>query len=202
MIKFLITPIFIIAGIAFFLNGYLQPTDFNGFCSDTPSSSCAISKVDAIVAVSGGDTEARTKEAIKLFQNGWADKLIFSGAAEDKSGPSNAKAMKIIAVGSGVPENVIYLDESSNNTKENAANVKEIFQDNQIKKIILVTSGYHQKRANLEFKKHASDVIVYNHPVISDKDWSGLWFVSPRSWILALSEMFKIGLFYVTGLWS
>lgn len=202
MLKPLFSLIFLFVGVTVILSIYLQPNDFKEFCADVPSGSCPINEVDAIVAVSGGDTDARTKEAIKLYKNQWASKLIFSGAAQDKTGPSNAAAMKTIAMEAGVPESDILLDEYSANTKENAKNVKNLFADNGIKKIILVTSGYHQRRANLEFNRQASDVVIYNHPVASDKDWSSMWFLSPRSWILALSEITKIGIFYVTGLWS
>lgn len=202
MLKPIISLVFLYIGAIVIVNMYLQPSDFGGFCKDIPSESCQIKSVDAIVAVSGGDTDARTKEAVKLYQNGWADKLIFSGAAEDKSGPSNAQAMKNIALSLGVPESSIFMDENSTNTKENAKNVKKIFVDNDIKKVILVTSGYHQRRANLEFGRYASGVKIYNHPVAVDKDWSDWWFFSIRSWILAISEVVKIGIFYVSGMWS
>jgi uncharacterized SAM-binding protein YcdF (DUF218 family) len=187
----------VVAGIGTFL----QPDDLKD-CGDRPSSKTNCQTVDAIVAVSGGDTEARTNEAISLYKSGWAPKLVFSGAAEDKTGPSNAAAMKKIAVVAGVSEADIYTDEYSANTKQNAENVRMIFADNQIKKVILVTSGYHQKRASLEFNKRTTGVTIINHPVASDKDWSSMWFLTPRGWILAVSEIFKIALFYVTSLWS
>ena len=38
-------------------------------------------KADAIVVVSGGDTNARTDEAIKLYKEGWAPLIVVSGAA-------------------------------------------------------------------------------------------------------------------------
>ena len=56
-----------------------------------------LSKADVIVAVSGGDTQARTEEAVKLYKDGWSHNLIFSGAALDANGPSNARAMATIA---------------------------------------------------------------------------------------------------------
>lgn len=192
--------IIVAAGTIIGLSIYLQPNDFSAFCSDRrTNSACDISQVDAIVAISGGDTQARTNEAIKLYKNGWASKLIFSGAAEDKSGPSNAAAMKAIAVADGVIETDILIDEYSSNTKQNAENVQAIFTDNNIKNVILVTSGYHQRRASLEFNKRAVGVTIVNHPVASDSDWSALWFMTPRGWILALSEIMKIGIFYLTG---
>ncbi len=181
------------------LSIYLQPDDLKR-CGKVPGDIVGCQAVDAIVAVSGGDTNARVTEAVKLFKNGWATKLIFSGAAQDKTGPSNAAAMKALAVQDGVPALSIWLDEYSENTKQNAQNAKTIFETFGIKSAILVTSGYHQRRASLEFTKRIDNVKIINHPVASDKDWGMLWFITPRGWWLAINELVRIVFFYVSGL--
>src|SRR5688572_21885830 len=53
---------------------------------------------DLIIAISGGETSQRTNEAIRLYRDGLAPKVLFSGAAADHSGPSNAAAMRIDAI--------------------------------------------------------------------------------------------------------
>lgn len=191
MIRMLLfIPVLILAAIVG-ISIYLQPNDLRD-CGDAPSITSACQSVDAIVAVSGGDTNARTDEAIRLYKNGWAPILVFSGAAQDKSGPSNAEAMQTRAIDQGVPATAIMLDESSETTKENAENSKTIFESNNIKSIILVTSGYHQQRASLEFNKRAENFTVKNNPVYEDQDWSFWWWTHPRGWTLATSELFKI----------
>lgn len=198
MFKLIGTMAVFLIGSIVGLSFYLQPDDIHA-CDDLPDLSVECSSVDAIVVVSGGDTEARTLEAVNLYKKGWATKLIFSGAAEDKSGPSNAAAMKSIAINTGVSESAILLDEYSINTKENAENVSAILTENNFSTIILVTSGYHQKRASLEFNKN-SNVTIFNHPASNDSDWNNFWFVTPMGWTLAISELIKIGIFYVTGI--
>ncbi len=183
------------------LSLYLQPNDLS-VCGEKPSVNVGCNPVDAIVVVSGGDTDARTNEAVRLFNNGWSEMLILSGAAQDKSGPSNAAVMKEIAVAAGVPETAIRIDEYSKNTKQNAENVQSIFSEQEIKKVILVTSGYHQRRANLEFNKRTNDVTILNNPVKTDKDWSWRWWLTPRGWWLVISESTKILVFYTVGNWS
>jgi uncharacterized SAM-binding protein YcdF (DUF218 family) len=200
MIKYVVGIIIVFAIIIFGLSEYLQPDDLSG-CKASPSDNAKCQKVDAIVAVSGGDTNARTLEAVKLFKNGWSDKLIFSGAAQDKSGPSNAEAMKEIAISEGVPESSINIDEYSESTKQNAENAQTIFSKLNVKSVILVTSGYHQRRASLEFNKRTTNVTIINHPVSSDKDWSLWWWTTLRGWWLALSESVKIIIFYIVGIW-
>jgi uncharacterized SAM-binding protein YcdF (DUF218 family) len=200
MIKWLIIlPIVLIAGIAA-ISVYLQPNDFIG-CGDAPSiGSEKCEKADAIVVVSGGDTNARTDEGIRLFENGWASAIVFSGAAQDKSGPSNAAAMRLRAVQAGVPTTVIYAEENAATTEENAQNTRTIFEDNNFDTIILVTSGYHERRSELEFKKSNPNVTVLNHPLLTDKDWSFYWWSTPRGWWLAGSELLKITIFHIQGI--
>lgn len=193
--------LFIVPGavIAFIvaISFYLQPNDFVG-CSDVPEpSSTKCIKADAIVVVSGGDTNARTDEGIRLFKDGWANEIVFSGAAQDKTGPSNAAAMRNRAVNAGIPVNAIYIEENSATTGENAMNSQTIFEENEYSSIILVTSGYHQRRSTLEFKNESTAVTVYNHPVLNDKDWSFWWWATPRGWWLAGGEIAKIMAFYV-----
>jgi len=182
----------VIAGISI----YLQPNSFIG-CNATPSQTGKCAKSDAIVVVSGGDTQARTDAGINLYKNGWADTLILSGAAQDKSGPSNAAAMEKRAIAAGIPELAILIDEESASTQENAKNTTRLFADKNYNDIILVTSGYHQRRASLEFNKQVATVEVRNSPVAHDKDWGWYWWVTPRGWWLAGGELAKVVAFYL-----
>ena len=197
MIRWVISVLLIVLVGVVSLHIYLQPNDL-GYCLERPDDSTEkCTRADAIVAVSGGDTNARTDHAIMLYKNGWAEKLIFSGAAADKSGPSNAQAMKSRAISQNVPTNDILLDEYSHNTTENAKNSSQIFKDNNIHDVILVTSGYHQRRASLEFDQKAPDVLVRNAPVMTDRTWGVFWWLNPFNWWLAIGEAAKIGLFYL-----
>lgn len=187
----------VLAGFIIVASLYLQPNSFLG-CGAKPLVDTSCDTADAIVVVSGGDTEKRTDAGITLFKNGWADTLIFSGAAFDKSGPSNAATMKIQAEKAGVPTRAIIIDETSANTQQNAENSKSLFEKNNFHDVILVTSGYHQRRASLEFNKLAEGVIIRNYPVVNDGDWNfAWWWLSPRGWWLAGGEVAKIIAFYV-----
>ena len=202
MIKWLFIFPVVIVVLIMGISLYLQPNDFIG-CGDKPlegTTQCV--RADAIVVVSGGDTNARTDEGIKLFENDWAKSIVFSGAAQDKLGPSNAAAMRLRAINAGVPESSIYVEEQSATTKQNAQNTKTIFVNNNFKTIILVTSGYHQRRSALEFHKQSPNVNILNHPVFVDKDWSFWWWLTPHGWWLASGEIVKIIAFYIQGAMS
>ena len=174
---------------------YLQPNSFIG-CDTKPTENAHCATSDAIVVVSGGDTQARTEAGINLYKNGWAETLILSGAAQDKSGPSNAQAMKLQAVQAGVPSSSIVIDEESESTQQNAQNTETIVTERGYDDVILVTSGYHQRRASLEFNKRAETVNIRNHPVVEDNDWGWLWWATPRGWWLSGGELVKIIAFY------
>lgn len=195
--KTIASIVFGIVVVVIGLSIYLAPDDL-AKCETIPTSSSPCTVADAIVTVSGGDTEARTDEAIQLYKNGWAPLLVFSGAAQDKSGPSNARVMQQYALKQGVPSDVILLDEESETTRQNAENTQTIFAKHDMKSVILVTSGYHQRRAGLEFNAR-TNVAVRNHPVASDNQWSSIWWLSPVGWFLAVGEFFKIIAFFIGG---
>lgn len=176
---------------------YLAPDDLAN-CKE-PAASGTCQSADAIVVISGGDTDARTDEAIVLYKAKWAPLLIVSGAAADKSGLSNAEAMKRRAISQGVPADVVLTEALSETTKQNALEVKTLINQRHMKRIILVTSGYHMRRAQSEFTTQLSGVTVLSHPVASDKHWGPMWWVTPWGWWLAMSESIKIGLLMIGG---
>lgn len=188
VISLLVAFVVTVVGITW----YLGPDDLQN-CALQPGTKQGCAKADAIVAVSGGDTAARTREAIKLYKAGWAPKLVFSGAAQDKSGPSNAEVMKREAQAAGVQNSDIIIESHSETTKQNAEKTQSIFTKNNISSIIVVTSAYHQRRAGLEFALLSGDRMnVRNHPVNTDNQWSAWWWLTPGGWFLAIGELVKI----------
>lgn len=197
MMRFLLVGIIaLVVMITAVIPMYLAPDDLKKCTKPEPAGSCGVA--DAIVAVSGGDTTARTAEAIRLYKAGWADTLIFSGAARDTSGPSNAEAMKKQAMLDGVSERDIITEEFSQTTAENARNTSQFIVEQDLKRVVLVTSAYHQRRASLEFGARLGEaVIIVNHPVATDKQWPGFWWwTTPNGWWLAIGELIKIIAFY------
>ncbi|MBW4061109.1 YdcF family protein [Candidatus Saccharibacteria bacterium] len=152
-----------------------------------------VAKADAIVAISGGDTDARTAEAVALYRSGYAPKIIFSGAALDPNAPSNAKVMATAAEAQGVPSSAISLDETATNTRENAANTASVIAAQQDKSIILVTSPYHQRRAYIVFRRQlGKNFIIENHSSV-DQGWRRSdWWATAESRSLTLSELQKV----------
>lgn len=189
LITFLV-GVFIFVGLCataiFGASVYLSPQD-----STSPS--------DAIVVVSGGQTQTRAKHGIELYKKDLAPKLIFSGAALD-DGPSNAKEMAALARRSGVPDDAIEIDEDAKTTYQNAVNTKRILEESESKSIILVTSPYHQRRAYITFKKVLGDGYNIENSSSYDNAWSkSAWWATPFGVWITVSELVKVGYTYVSG---
>jgi uncharacterized SAM-binding protein YcdF (DUF218 family) len=182
MIKKLLFSIFVGVLLVIFvpmaIAVYLSPQD-------------SLSKVDAIVVVSGGDTDARITEGVRLYQQKWASKLIFSGAAASGE-VSNALAMKRIAVASGIPADDILIEEASKTTAENADFTTTLIHNQGFKSIILVTSPYHQRRAYNQFRTAlGKDFTILNHSA-KDTTWRKQgWWENTNARFLTLAEIMK-----------
>lgn len=150
-----------------------------------------LQKADAIVVVSGGDTAGRTRHGIKLYKQEWAPQLVFAGAARDPNSASNARAMLAIATAEGVPAEAITLEEHSRDTRENAQKTKQLLRD--YKKIILVTSDYHQRRVDREFQRALGEGVVLINSPAKDKHWGRKsWFLTPYGWWVSLTETTRL----------
>jgi uncharacterized SAM-binding protein YcdF (DUF218 family) len=130
---------------------------------------------------------------VSLYKAGYSANLIFSGAAADASGPSNAKAMASAAETAGVPKSAIHLDETAANTEQNAANVASIIHDQGYHSIILVTSPYHQRRADIVFRRTlGSSFVIINHSSV-DQQWRrSHWWATAYSRELTAGELQKV----------
>lgn len=185
-----IVAVFVLGYLALiFLGEYLTPSD-------------TLKRSDAIVVLSGGPD--RVQWGIKLYQDGWAPRLVLVGAALDKSGPSNAEAMRKIALQAGVPDTAIFLEENSANTLENATLGKAVLDSFGAKSIILVTSPYHQRRAYETFKKvYEGEVLSIINSPSGYSTWnSKQWWAKPASADITTSEILKIIWFKLTGEFS
>jgi uncharacterized SAM-binding protein YcdF (DUF218 family) len=182
----LIGLIALVGALLGFSGFYLSPQD-------------KLEKADAIVAISGGETRARVVEAARLYKDEWAPQVIFSGAAREGN-VSNALSMARIAATLDVPLQAITLEEESETTAENAREVAKIVKREGYDKVILVTSPYHQRRAELEFRKALPDEVKLINHSATDSTWrrSG-WWKTDEGRGLTFSELSKVAYIVVTG---
>jgi uncharacterized SAM-binding protein YcdF (DUF218 family) len=157
-------------------------------------------KSDVIVAVSG-DNGPRTETAVKLWKQGLAPLLLFSGASLDPDSVSSAELMKRDAIRLGVPAEAILLEPDSTTTDENAHLVAQLMTDKGMHTAILVTSPYHQRRASILFARAfvPAGLSFRNHPA-EDPAWDAdRWWMGEPSRSLTLVELAKLGASVVFG---
>jgi len=155
-----------------------------------------IGKSDCIVVL-GGDMEPRFKEAIKLYNEGMAENILFSviPEPEDKGGFGSDPVYFMLGV-YGVEQlsqkdlalrafkylgkdskNIYFTDSKVTSTYEEALATKDFMLKKGWRSLIIVTNGYHMRRAlinfNLVFNK--TGIKIYN--CTADKD-----SIHPEAW--------------------
>lgn len=162
-----------------------------------------LTTTDAIIVISGDGDLARFREGLRLFESGWAPRLIFSGAAlEDE--PSNAEVMRDLAVEAGVPPSAILLDHQASNTHGNALGTRDLMTDHGLSSAILVTSPYHLNRASITFRAVFSEAGLHVVPwPAPDQSWrKANWWRSAETRSLTFVELEKLGYIAITGRYS
>jgi uncharacterized SAM-binding protein YcdF (DUF218 family) len=152
-----------------------------------------LEKADVIVAISG-DLGARTNTAVSLWKQGFAPLIVFSGSAIDPDSVSSAEIMRREALRQGVPERATIIEPASATTDENATEVAKLMVARKLRTAILVTSPYHQRRADLLFKRafEPAGLVVRNYPA-RDPEWdANLWWVREPLRSRTLIELAKL----------
>ncbi len=91
----------------------------------------------------------RINHAVRLYENGYVNYLIFTGGVGKGNKKSDSLIAKEYAVSKSVPSEVIFIEEKSTITEENFEYAKEIMDDNSFAAAIVVSDPLHMKRAML-----------------------------------------------------
>jgi uncharacterized SAM-binding protein YcdF (DUF218 family) len=161
-------------------------------------------KADAILILRG---EEGTREigAAQLFREGCAPKVLYCRAratALEKRGllPDNNTVTKDILVSMGVPpEKIEMLQPVVLSTYDEALNLKQCLYNHPYKKIIIVTSSFHTRRARWIFDKvlEGSDVEIKMHPVDEFDYNESNWWRTESGLISCFNEYVKFGYYLV-----
>jgi len=123
---------------------------------------------DAIVILGGGvyssgsmteDTSNRLLTGYLVYKKTKLPVIVSGGAFEGKI--PDSKAMVEILNEFGIEESNLIEENKSRDTSENALYVSHICKEKAFKKIILVTSAYHMKRAAKLFKQTGIEIMPY-----------------------------------------
>jgi uncharacterized SAM-binding protein YcdF (DUF218 family) len=127
-------------------------------------------KIDAIVVLGGGTKNInalkntfntgleslRLLHAVVVYNKTGAKYFVCSGKGSGRA--SEAEVMARLVEKLGVPKEKIRIEHNSKNTGENASELNKMFVNKNIS-IGLVTSAFHMKRSEHEFKKYFNNVL-------------------------------------------
>lgn len=142
---------------------------------------------DVIVVLTGG--RGRIRMALELFEKGYGKMLYISGT--DRQVQMREILRELRWVGP-VDDSHIILENVSTNTLQNADQVNRFVKDQGFKRVLLVTSVYHVRRAHYIFSKVLPrdvhiDVSWYEAEPFDGSDWYKQW---KGIWV-TMSEFFK-----------
>jgi len=160
---------------------------------------------DAIVMLSGSATfHERAQHAAELYKQGRAAKIILtndnlhSGWSENEQrNPFYYERAKSELVQLGVPErNIEVLMDPILGTYDEACVIKLYCQSHNIHSVVVVTSGYHSRRALWTFRKvfGGSDMEVGMDPVVAgiDTPSPATWWFKSFGWQVVGKEYGKL----------
>ncbi len=136
-----------------------------------PKALSVIPEADAIVLLGGatrGDVHLGTLPDINqhadrllyattLYKAGKAPLVLLTGGSEPDSRPE-AQLMKEVLTVMGVPARVMLLENLSRNTNDNARYSAVLLNNKGVKRILLVTSAFHMRRAVPLFQRQGFEV--------------------------------------------
>lgn len=107
--------------------------------------------------------EARVAHGIWLYEQGYAPLVVASGGVRVRP-PAEADLMAQTLLAAGVPQDALIVEDQSLNTGQNAAYVTPLLREHGVERIILVTSPFHQWRAERVFEDVGFEVYLSPPP--------------------------------------
>ncbi len=156
-------------------------------------------KSDAIVVFSGDGSvnyrnlgyQKRALSAIKLYQQGYADKIFLSSGREQTI--ADVQMIRLYLESKGVPKSSIYtLEEYPNSTYKHVKMVKKNLNINNVNSILFLTAPYHSLRSVLTWKKNAPNIKVIIPGVLDSKHRDPHWGVALDKMKIILYEVAAI----------
>ncbi|MBI3884597.1 MAG: YdcF family protein [Opitutae bacterium] len=136
-----------------------------------------VEKADAIVVLGGifgpqvkpgflanvAESGERLEAGIVLYQTGAAPWLVFTGGRIPWEGRDKVEGedSRAAAIARGVPAEKILITREVGNTADEARAVRDLLRAHNLKRVILVTTGWHMPRAAWLFRHAGVDCVIF-----------------------------------------
>jgi len=107
--------------------------------------------------------ESRIDQAVSLYRNHYAAKIVMSGGTDKTDNINEAKTMKAIAIKDGIPASDILLESKSTSTYQNLAFSQKVLNKAGLQSAIIVTDPATNARAGL-----VASSLHYNYTLSPD----------------------------------
>jgi uncharacterized SAM-binding protein YcdF (DUF218 family) len=188
-----------------------------------PTPISQLSNYDAAIILNGGVTSSeksphdrvytgkvadRELQPLQLYKKGIIGKIVISGgpSVRAKDYLPESSGIKLILLNACVPASAILIEDSSRNTHENALFFKALqLQHCELKKLLLVTSAYHMKRAVSSFKKEGIRVDGFSTDFYShDRSFALEDVLAPSgenmvNWQILIHEIIGYSIYRIAG---
>jgi uncharacterized SAM-binding protein YcdF (DUF218 family) len=165
-----------------------------------------------LIMVLGGARIERWLEAVDLYKEGWAPKIVISPgqvspletqlAARGVRYPREGDLAHDAMLSLGIPADaVVVLPNGVDNTAAEAALLHRTYPPDSIHRVIVVTSGYHLRRAGYAFRREfaGSGVQIVIHGSRYDSSRPSRWWTKRNDIRYIMSELPKFAA-YLAGL--
>ncbi len=154
---------------------------------------------DVALVLAGDPNYERTKTAVRLWHEGQVSLLIMTGG---EPGPGDSAAsLRDTALALGVPRGRVLMEEVSHSTHEAMLAVRPLLERLGVRRVAVVTSPYHQRRAYWTARQTLTDVEIVNRPARPSFWTPAGWWKQPYSRRIVLTEYGKL-VYYVLRGWA
>ena len=152
---------------------------------------------DAAVVLAGDPNYERTSFASRLVLAGEARLLIVTGG---EPGPGDSAAsLRDVAIRLGVPPEAIRMEQVSRSTHESLVAVREILARENVRRVAVVTSPYHQRRALWAARRTLLGVEIVSRPAEPSGWRPAGWWKSRFNRRIVLGEYAKLAYYILRG---
>jgi len=154
---------------------------------------------DVAVVLAGDPGYERTRMAVRLWHEGQVSLLIMTGG---EPGPGDsATSLRDTALALGVPRGRILMEEVSHSTHEAMVAVRPLLERLDVRRVAIVTSPYHQRRAYWVARRALTEVEIVNRPARPSFWAPDGWWREASTRRIVLTEYGKL-VYYVLRGWA
>jgi uncharacterized SAM-binding protein YcdF (DUF218 family) len=113
-------------------------------------------KADVMVVLGGGSHD-RPERAAELFREHAAPRILVSGLGD-------CRIYRRSLIDIGVPAGAIQMEDQSRTSRENAIFTVKLLRRLGVRRVIIVTSWYHSRRALACFEHYGPEIEFYSCP--------------------------------------